>query len=262
MNTFCDGRGPVADVEQLLRHAAADVRAAGVRLAGKLNLSCLRPVLRELECDPEEHVRRQATWALSRLTPDGGRGSEIFKPHGGCRDLKAYQAAEIAYDATVVFCDRFIGTRSRTHDQMVQSARSGKQNLVEGSAAAGTSSKTELFLVGVARNSLEELLEDYMDFLRQRQLPQWEKNDPRMLELRKMAYQEDRTYKAYRTYFEEGTAEVAANAGLCLVYQASYLLDCLKKKLEQTFLADGGISERMFQARMRRRNESPDSTGS
>ena len=94
----------------------------------------------------------------------------LIPPHGGYRELKSYQNAQIVYDATVKFCDRFVDRRSRTHDQMVQAARSGKQNIAEGSMASGTSKKTELKLVGVARASLEELLQDYQDFLRQRGL--------------------------------------------------------------------------------------------
>jgi restriction system protein len=96
--------------------------------------------------------------------------ARLIPPHGGYRDLKSYQNAEIVYDATVKFCDKFIDRRSRTHDQMVQAARSGKQNIAEGSMASATSKKTELKLIGVARASLEELLIDYQDFLRQRQL--------------------------------------------------------------------------------------------
>jgi restriction system protein len=92
--------------------------------------------------------------------------SKLIPPHGGYRELRSYQNAEIVYDATVKFCDKFIDRRSRTHDQMVQAARSGKQNIAEGSMASGTSKKTELKLVGVARASLEELLMDYQDFLR------------------------------------------------------------------------------------------------
>ena len=103
-------------------------------------------------------------------------GSDLFSPHGGYRQLKSFQHAELVYDATVKFCDRFIDTRSRTHDQMVQAARSGRQNIAEGSQASGTSKKFELKLVGVARASLEELLLDYEDFLRQRGLNLWSKN--------------------------------------------------------------------------------------
>src|SRR3990172_6610065 len=102
--------------------------------------------------------------------------SELIPPHGGYRELKSYQNAEIVYDATVKFCDRLVDRRSRTHDHMVQAARSGKQNIAEGSMASGTSKKTELKLVGVARASLEELLLDFEDFLRQRGLAVWGKD--------------------------------------------------------------------------------------
>ena len=107
------------------------------------------------------------------IQPDG-----FIDPHGGFRNLKSYHMAEIVYDATVKFCDRWIGRRSRTHNQMVQAARSGKQNIAEGSMASGTSKKMELKLVGVARASLEELLFDDQDFLRQRNLRLWRKKPP------------------------------------------------------------------------------------
>ena len=102
----------------------------------------------------------------------------LIPPHGGYHELKPYQNAEIVYDATVGFCERFVGRRSRTHDQMVQALRSGKQNIAEGSMASGTSKKTELKLAGVARASFEELLLDYQDFLRQRGLAVWGKITP------------------------------------------------------------------------------------
>jgi four helix bundle protein len=114
------------------------------------------------------NTQKSPSGALNMNQPDG-----FIDPHGGFRNLKSYQMAEIVYDATVKFCDRWIGRRSRTHDQMVQAARSGKQNIAEGSTASGTSKKTELKLVGVARASLEELLLDYQDFLRQRKLRLW-----------------------------------------------------------------------------------------
>jgi four helix bundle protein len=129
--------------------------------------------------------------------------SDLIPPHGGYRELKSYQNAEIVYDGTVKFCDRHIDRRSRTHDQMVQAARSGKQNIAEGSMASGTSKKTELKLVGVARASLEELLLDFQDFLRQRKLATWEKDHPLAREVRRLAYSENRSYKTYRTYIEE-----------------------------------------------------------
>ncbi|MGH7846778.1 MAG: four helix bundle protein [Candidatus Binatia bacterium] len=133
----------------------------------------------------------------------------LIGPHGGYRELKSYQNSEIVYDATVAFCDRFVSRYSRTHDQMVQAARSGKQNIAEGSMASGTSKKTELKLVGVARASLEELLLDYQDFLRQRGLAVWGKDDPTAQAVRKLAYAGHKSYTTYRPYVEEKTAEVA-----------------------------------------------------
>lgn len=112
------------------------------------------------------------------------KSPELIPAHGGYRDLKSYQMSEIIYDATVVFCDRLISRRSRTHDQMVQAARSGKQNIAEGSTASGTSKKTEPKLMGVARASLEELLLDYQDYLRQNNLPLWGKDHPKAREVR------------------------------------------------------------------------------
>lgn len=181
------------------------------------------------------------------------RPAQIIVSHGGYQQLRSYQTAEIVYDATVVFCDRFISVRSRTHDQMVQAARSGKQNIAEGSMASGTSRKFELKLVGVARASLEELLLDYWDFLRQRGLPLWEKDDPMAREVRDRAYWEDRSYGTYRSYVEEQSAEVAANTLVCLVHQANYLLDRQLKQLEQRFLEEGGFTERLYWSRRERK---------
>jgi len=122
------------------------------------------------------------------------RTNELIPAHGGYRQLKSFQQAELVYDATVKFCDRFIDKRSRTSDQMVQAARSGRQNIAEGSQASGTSKKTELKLVGVARASLEELLLDFEDFLRQRGLKLWDKNHPTAQLVRRLAYEKDKTY--------------------------------------------------------------------
>jgi restriction system protein len=170
----------------------------------------------------------------------------FIDPHGGFRDLKSYQMSEIVYDATVVFCDRWIGRRSRTHDQMVQAARSGKQNIAEGSMASGTSKKFELKLVGVARASLEELLLDYHDFLRQRNLSLWQKNHPQAQKIRKLAYASNRSYK---TYIEGVPPEVAANALICLIHQTNFLLDQQLRQLEKQFLEQGGFTEKLYRAR-------------
>jgi len=180
----------------------------------------------------------------------------FIDPHGGFRNLKSYQMAEIVYDATVSFCDRWINKRSRTHDQMVQAARSGKQNIAEGSVASGTSRKIELKLVGIARASLEELLLDYQDFLRQRNLLLWGKEHPEAQKIRKLAYASDRSYRTYRTYIEGVPAEVAANALICLVHQTNYLLDRQLRQLEKQFLDQGGFTERLYNARQRARRKS------
>lgn len=108
----------------------------------------------------------------------------FIPPHGGYEKLPAYQRALVVYDATLRFCDRFVEPRSRTRDQMIQAARSGKQNILEGSAASGTSKETEIKLTGVARASLQELLEDYRDFMRNRQIEEWPPNHPHALRLR------------------------------------------------------------------------------
>lgn len=191
---------------------------------------------------------------------DRTNSGKLIPAHGGYRELKSYQMAEIVYDATVAFCDRFVDRRSRTHDQMVQAARSGKQNIAEASQASGTSKKTELKLVGVARASLEELLLDCEDFLRQRELPRWVKDDPRAQDVRRLAYAQNRSYLTYRTYLEGSTPEAAANALLCLIHQTNYLLDQQLRQLEQQFVGEGGFTERLYRIRQQHRGR-PDAPG-
>jgi four helix bundle suffix protein len=183
-----------------------------------------------------------------------GELPELIPPHGGYRDLKSYQMAEIVHDATVVFCDRFIDRRSRTNDQMVQAARSGKQNIAEGSMASGTSKKTELKLIGVARASLEELLVDFQDYLRQHGLPLWGKDHPRAREVRALCYKENRSYSTYKTYTEGGSAEVAANTAICIIHQANFLLDQQMRALGKEFLEEGGFTEKLYRARTETRD--------
>ena len=175
--------------------------------------------------------------------------SKLIPAHGGYRNLKAYQMAEIVYDATDKFCMRFIDKKSRTLDQMIQAARSGKQNIAEGSMASGTSKKIELKLVGIARASLEELLLDYQDFLRQRNLPLWNKNDPRVIKIRKIGSGLDRSYMSYKIYIEDGSKESAANTIICVIHQANYLIDQMLRKLEKDFLENGGFTEHIYQVR-------------
>jgi len=173
----------------------------------------------------------------------------LIPSHGGYRELKSFQQAELVYDATVKFCKRFIDPRSRTHDQMVQAARSGRQNIAEGSQASGTSKKFELKLVSVARASLEELLLDYEDFLRQRGFRLWGKDYPTAKVVRQLAYESNRSYLTYSSYVEKAAPEVAANTVICLIHQTNYLLDQQLRQLEKAFLHEGGFTERLYKAR-------------
>ena len=189
--------------------------------------------------------------------PQNKRSAEapqLIPPHGGFRVLQSYKMSEIVYDATVVFCDRFISKRSRTHDQMVQAARSGKQNIAEGSMASGTSKKFELKLVGVARASLEELLLDFQDYLRQKGLALWGKDHPKARQVRGLCYKKNRSYKTYKSYIENSAPEIAANTMVCLIHQTNYLLDQQLRVLEKAFLKEGGFTEKLYRARTQMRN--------
>lgn len=185
--------------------------------------------------------------------------TEGFIPsHGGYHKLFSYRKAEIVYDATVYFCDRFIDRRSRTHDQMVQAARSGKQNIIEGSMASGTSKETEIKLTNVARASLEELLADYRDFLRTNNHRPWEKDSKEALFVRGLGKGSSMTHESYETYMqfiETRPPDVVANIIICLIHQANYLLDRQLKQLEQAFLKEGGLRERMTKARIEARKK-------
>jgi len=175
----------------------------------------------------------------------------LIPSHGGYRKLRSFQTAQLAYDATVLFCNRFIDKRSRTHDQMVQAARSGVQNIAEGSMASATSKKTELKLTGVARASLEELLLDYEDYLRQRGLKIWHKTTPEALSVRSR-FKSDRSDKSDVSDpygIATATDEVAANTIICVINQASYLLRKQLENLERTFLSEGGFTERLYRQR-------------
>lgn len=177
----------------------------------------------------------------------------FIPPHGGYDKLLGYRKSQIIYDATVRFCDRFIDKRSRTHDQMVQAARSGNKNIAEGSQISGTSKESEIKLTNVARASLEELLGDYKDYLRQHGLRKWEPNDREALYVRKLGARNDESYESYRSCVETRPAETVANILICLIHQANYLLDQQLRKLEQEFLQAGGLRERMTRARLANR---------
>ena len=195
----------------------------------------------------------------------------------GYKNLLVYRLAIPIYDLTVVFCDRYINKRSRTHDQMIQAARSGKQNVSEGSLER--SLKSYIKLVGVARGSFGELLEDYLDFLRQRNLPIWDKNDPRILKIRRMnqaytpnepnkaykanmanqaykanmanmPYQANKPNQAYQAYLKN--PESFANLMVTLLNKENYLLDQFLRSLEEKFVEEGGYTENLAR---KRRNE-------
>ena len=181
-------------------------------------------------------------------------GKGFVPAHGGYGNLLSFQKARVVFDATFCFCERFVRPGDRTRDQMIQAARSGKQNILEGSQASGTSKEAELKLVGVARASLEELLEDYRDFLRVRGVAAWDKNSRQALFVRRPGWSENTSYETYRTYIETRPPEVVANIILCVIHQANYLLDRQLRQLESAFLTEGGLRERMTHARLAERS--------
>ncbi|MCE5324982.1 MAG: four helix bundle suffix domain-containing protein [Planctomycetaceae bacterium] len=181
----------------------------------------------------------------------------FIPPHGGYKKLLSYQKAEIIYDATIYFCNRFIDKRSRTHDQMVQAARSGKQNIIEGSMASGTSKETEIKLTNVARASLEELLADYRDFLRSHKLEEWTAEHPYAKRLRELNRTRDAGYSVFARGIENAEPAVSANVIAGLIRVCSYLLDRQIRQLEKAFVQEGGMRERMTAARLRERKKGP-----
>ncbi|HIQ20498.1 MAG TPA: four helix bundle protein [Planctomycetes bacterium] len=181
--------------------------------------------------------------------------SEGFIPtHGGYRKLLSYQRAEWGYDATVRFCQRWFRRGDRTIDQMVQAARSGKQNIVEASLASATSKESEIKLTNVARASLEELAEDYRDFLRLRGVAEWHRDHPYARRLSELLSTPGATYATIQKAVEHPDPAIVANAILGLIKVTCYLLDRQIRRLERDFLAQGGIRERMTRARLQRRS--------
>ena len=175
--------------------------------------------------------------------------------HGGYRNLISYQKAEIIYDGTVYFTKRFYRKPDRTIDQMVQAARSGKQNIVEASMASATSKEMEIKLTNVAKASLEELMIDYEDFLRTQKLPIWEKEHRLVKRFRELNKTPNATYQTYIKAIENENPEISANSMICLIRIVSYLLAMQIKSLEKDFLEHGGLRERMTKARIESRNK-------
>ncbi|GMQ24979.1 hypothetical protein Aoki45_16610 [Algoriphagus sp. oki45] len=188
---------------------------------------------------------------------DQGKNTDGFIPqHGGYKNLFSYQKAEIIYDATVYFTNRFFHPYDRTVGQMVQAARSGKQNIAEGSMASATSKETEIKLTNVARASLEELQIDYEDFLRTRKLPIWDKNHrlvERIRELNKST--PTPSYQTFQKAIEHDNPEICANTMITLIKICTYLLSQQIKKLEIEFVKEGGLRERMTRARIEERKK-------
>lgn len=197
-----------------------------------------------------------------------------LRPSGGYRRLRSFRVATVIYDATVSFCERFVPSRSRMADQMVQAARSGRQNIAEGSRASAASSQTELRLVNVARASLDELLLDYEDFLRQRGLRAWAKDDPESREVRAVGKkvgglsdptdQSDPTDRSdqtdialYSRWLAQEDPAIVANAVICLIHQANYVLDRQIAGLEREFVEEGGYTETLAAARVAHRKTQP-----
>ena len=207
-------------------------------------------------------------------------GEPLIPKHGGYRKLRGFQVAQLVYDVTVRFCDRYVDKRSRTHDQMVQAARSGVQNIAEGSLASGTSKKTELKLTNVARASLEELRLDYEDFLRQRGLTLWPPDHPALVRFKakRCATMEEfaewvkeestrtntdehgpaRTNNEKKSVRVRGSqwrsSELAANGALSLLNVCCYLLDRQLAAQASAFEREGGFTERLYRVRSEKRS--------
>jgi four helix bundle suffix protein len=192
----------------------------------------------------------------SHLSQDPDR---LLPPRGDYQTLLSFQKAEIVYDLTFRFAHKFLSKGDRTVDQMIQSARSGKKNILEGSKAALTSKETEIKLTNVARASLEELLDDYKDYLRARDLKIWDKDSREAQYVRKLGRQTPQTYEDYREFVETRPPEVVANIALCLIHQTNYLIDQQLRRLEQDFVKEGGLRERMTRARLQYRNKAQQS---
>ncbi|MEJ5262890.1 MAG: four helix bundle suffix domain-containing protein [Ignavibacterium sp.] len=187
---------------------------------------------------------------------DKKKSEDGFIPqHGGYKKLLTFQKAEIIYDGTVYFCNKYLKMNDRTRDQMTQAARSGKQNIAEASMASATSKEAEIKLTNVARASLEELLIDYQDFLRTHKLKEWEKDHKYVKRLRELNRTPNANYETFRKGIENPNPEISANVLIGLIKITSYLLSRQIKRLEQDFINEGGLRERMTKARINHRKK-------
>ena len=189
-----------------------------------------------------------------RMKEENKNNKGFIPVHGGYKNLITYQKSEIVYDGTIYFTKRFFHKYDRTIDQMVQAARSGKQNIVEASMASGTSKEMEIKLTNVARASLEELKIDFQDFLRTNKLPIWDKQHKLTTRFREINKTPNATYETYQKAIEHQQPEICANSMICLINIVSYLLAQQIKALEIAFMNEGGLKERMTKARIETRN--------
>jgi len=180
--------------------------------------------------------------------------SAILKRKGDYNNLIAYKKSVVIYDITFFFTQHFLQKGDRTIDQMLQAARSGKQNIAEGNRAAATSTETEIKLTNVAKASLEELLIDYQDYLRTRNKLLWDGSNPRYEKMRAYAASE-LIFDQYHSLLHKYNDEALANLCITLIHQTSFLLYRLLEKQEKNFLKGGGIKERMYQARLNVKNK-------
>ena len=191
----------------------------------------------------------------SRSSHPSHPSDRLLPPRGDYQTLHSFHKAEVIFDITFRFAHKFLAKSDRTIDQMIQSARSGKKNILEGSKAGLTSKETEIKLTNVARASLEELLDDYRDYLRVRDHREWSKTSREALYVRQLGGKVPQTYQLYRGFVETRPPEVVANIALCLIHQANYLLDQQLRRLEKDFLEQGGLRARMTRARLLHRNK-------
>ncbi len=184
--------------------------------------------------------------------------SQIILPHSGYKSLIVYKKSDVIYQGTVLFCKRFLPAHGdRTVDQMTQAARSCKQNIAEGSASAAASLETQIKLTSVARASLDELLEDYSDYLKAHNYCEWNMNSIKKIAARKFAV----TYPNWDDWhilFETRPADTICNLMIVLIQQSRYMLDKMLNWQEQDFITHGGIRERMYRARIQERAETWD----
>ena len=180
--------------------------------------------------------------------------NSIFANTGNYKKLFAYQKAEAIFDITFYFCHKYLRKGDRTIDQMVQAARSGKQNIAEGSAASSTSKETEIKLKNVAKASSLELLTDYEDYLRTRNHRQWEEDSIEVKKMRELCRKHNNS-AFYMNLIETRPPETIANIAICLIKQNDYMMFKMLKSLEKEFLTEGGFRERLTKMRIEERNK-------